>query len=117
MNGTPRTARHHVHSSSVETPLAEALSPRSRTAAEYPVDERDDAVEMSLLGNGQHARAAEAEEDVETKDKTLKPLSKKDKKAMALLIVLCELPLFSFLKSLLTGRVTQILFKVYPYVS
>jgi hypothetical protein len=96
MNGTPRTARHKVHSSSVDLPNGGLLSPRSKAATEYPVDEREDAVEMSLLGNGQRAHAGDPEIDEEPKDKTLKPLSKKDKKAMALLIILCKSLLVSF---------------------
>lgn len=92
MNGKPSSPGAHGQSSSIERLHSEALSPRSRSGADYPRDERDDTVEMSLLGNG--AQAEErllAEEEQEDKDRPAKPMSKKDKQAMTLLIVLCEL--------------------------
>jgi hypothetical protein len=97
MNGTPRTATsahsHHGRVTSIERLQADLRSPRTRPGPEYPLDARDDAVEMSLLGNeyrDDRGGLLEGEEEDENKDKTPKPLSKKDKKAMALLIVLCK---------------------------
>jgi hypothetical protein len=87
MNVTPRTAiSGHVHTSSLERVQAELRSPRSRTEAEYPADDQDAAVEMSLLGNGHPSQVVEDD----SKDKDHKPLSKKDKNAMTLLIILCK---------------------------
>ncbi|KAG8820624.1 hypothetical protein FRC17_010103 [Serendipita sp. 399] len=79
---------YHAHSSSVEKLNADALSPRSRSRDEYPSDAHENAsVEMSLLGNGARVDTVLEEEEGE-KDKSLKPLSEKDKKAMVLLIIL-----------------------------
>ncbi|KIM33814.1 hypothetical protein M408DRAFT_325408 [Serendipita vermifera MAFF 305830] len=94
MNGTPRSAAGstaHGQSSSLERLQAEARSPRSRSAADYPQDEREDTVEMSLLGNGgraDHDSHIVEEQEEEDKDRSKKPMSKKDKKAMTLLIIL-----------------------------
>ncbi|KAG8873460.1 hypothetical protein FS842_008583 [Serendipita sp. 407] len=85
---TTTNGKYHAHSSSLEKLNGEALSPRSRSREEYPLDTHEDApVEMSLLGNGVRVDAA-LEEDEEEKDKLSKPLSEKDKKAMVLLIIL-----------------------------
>ena len=93
MNGAnPRSANSaHGQSSSLERLQADARSPRSRSGADYPRDERDDTVEMSLLGNGGrvHDSSLLAEEEEHEKDRAAKPMSKKDKKAMTLLIILC----------------------------
>ncbi|CAG8583490.1 13372_t:CDS:10, partial [Acaulospora colombiana] len=75
----PKTATsahsHHRKVTSLDRLQANLRSPRT-PPPEYPVDAQDDAVQMRLLGNDYRD------------DKTPKPLSKKDKKAMALLIVL-----------------------------
>lgn len=89
MNGTPRTAiGGHVHTSSLEHVQADLRSPRSRAESQYPLEEHEEhepGVEMSLLGNGHPSDVT----DDETKDKGHKPLSKQDKNAMTLLIILC----------------------------
>lgn len=89
MNGMPRSANGaHGQSSSLERIQADARSPRSRSGADYPRDENEDEVEMRLLGNEQRdTLLAEADED---KDRSAKPMSTKDKRAMTLLIILCK---------------------------
>jgi hypothetical protein len=89
MNGMPRSANSaHGQSSSLERMQAEARSPRSRSGADYPRDENEDEVEMRLLGNEQRdTLLTEADED---KDRSAKPMSTKDKRAMTLLIILCK---------------------------
>jgi hypothetical protein len=87
-NGMPRSANGaHGQSSSLERLQADIRSPRSRSGADYPRDENEDEVEMRLLGNEQRDTLAETDED---KGHSAKPMSTKDKRAMTLLIILCE---------------------------
>lgn len=89
MNGIPRTPNTsiHAHTSSIDQGHADIRSPRSKTT-DYEEDEHEDRVEMSLLGNDREQERLVPEEEEEEK-RTQRPLSRKDKNAMALLIVLC----------------------------
>lgn len=70
-------------------------TPRTPRSADQRWREGDgdtiDEVELSLLGEDERRQAAQgAEEDVRPPDTTQKPFSPKDKRAIALLVVLCQ---------------------------
>lgn len=86
MNGSNGTTSKHGHSTSLQSIEVIPRSPKSR--GQYSAVSDDDEVEMSLLGH--HEATEEATHVDEPKDKPIKPLSRKDKNAMVLLIILCE---------------------------
>lgn len=87
MNGTAgNIPSHHAHTSSLQSVTVVPRSPKNR--GEYPLDHDEDEVEMHLLAG--HTDDSEPRSPATNEKTSDKPLSKKDKNAMILLIVLCK---------------------------
>src|SRR5258708_1275512 len=82
------SASLHARSSSLQRHQASTRSPRPANGHHYAL-EQEDGVELTLLSDQEQRQAALGVDSEEVREKLKAPLSKKDKQAIVLLIILC----------------------------